>query len=393
MRFRVRYLNAQQQVAECHINAASTAAALEQVSGEGVIALGAHADSPPRILTSTRFDTPVFIAQLATLLGAGLGLVEALETLAANEPVPHRREVITALLRELRSGAPLSAALEGSPEHFPELLCACVRAAERTGDLPTGLARYGDYRGRSDALRRHMVTALLYPVIVLTVGVLVTGFLLVAVVPRFATLIAESGRQLPWGTQLLFDASTAIGSHPLLWLGSSAAVAAALALAMTDSSMRSRLARAPEQIPVVGGLLQRQRVGRFCRALALLLDGGIPLASALNIAMPLAGARTDSQAETLQAALASGLPLSEALTAVGLATPLSTRLLRAGERSGQLAQMLDRVAAFHDDEVARDVERIARVAEPLLMLGLGLMIGGVVLLLYLPIFDLAGGLQ
>jgi len=95
----------------------------------------------------------------------------------------------------------------------------------------------------------------------------------------------------------------------------------------------------------------------------------------------------------LQAALASGLPLSEALTAVGLATPLSTRLLRAGERSGQLAQMLDRVAAFHDDEVARDVERIARVAEPLLMLGLGLMIGGVVLLLYLPIFDLAGGLQ
>jgi general secretion pathway protein F len=393
MRFKVRYLTPTQRIEQRWVTAPDATAALGLVCADGCVALGAQPAQRSWPGSASRFDTPLFIAQLAALLGAGLGLVEALEALADNEPTPARRELLAALLRELRSGEPLSTALGQFPAEFPELLCASVRAAERTGDLRTALLRYGEYRSRSDGLRRRLVTALVYPAIVLAVGMGVTTFLLLAVVPRFATMVADNGRELPWATQLLFDISTSLAAQPWLWLATLVALLAAAAMLWGDAGSRRTLGGWLAQLPLVGGLLLRQRLSRFCRALALLLEGGIPLGSALSVAAPLAGGHAELTGSSLQRSLEEGRPLSEALSSAGLATPLSTRLLRAGEGSGQLASMLARVADFHEDEVTRDIERIARVAEPLLMLALGLLIGGVVLLLYLPIFDLAGGLQ
>jgi len=393
MRFKVRYLTPMQRIEQRWVTAPDAAAALSLVDADGGVALGAKPAQRSWLGSASRFDTPLFAAQLAALLGAGLGLVEALETLADNEPTTARRELLLALLSGLRSGEPLSAALGQFPAEFPELLCASVRAAERTGDLSTALQRYGEYRSRSDGLRRRLVTALLYPSMVLVVGATVTAFLLFAVVPRFAMLIADNGRQLPWPTQLLFEISTSIAGQPGLWLATLVAVLAAVALVWNDAGIRRALSVRMAHLPLVSGLLLRQRLSRFCRALALLLDGGIPLSSALGVASPLVGSDGTATGADLQRAIEDGRPLSTALCDSGLATPLSTRLLRAGEGSGQLASMLTRVADFHEDEVTRDIERIARVAEPLLMLALGLLIGGVVLLLYLPIFDLAGGLQ
>jgi len=393
MRFKVRYLTPTQRIEQRWVTAPDATAALGLVCTDGCVALGAQPAQRTWPGSAIRFDTPLFTAQLAALLGAGLGLVEALEALADNEPTPARRELMLALLRGLRSGEPLSTALGQFPAEFPDLLCASVRAAERTGDLRTALLRYGEYRSRSDGLRRRLVTALLYPAIVLVVGMAVTAFLLIAVVPRFATLIVDSGRELPLATQLLFDISISLAAQPSLWLATLVALLAAAALLWGDAGSRRALGGWLAQLPLVGGLLLRQRLSRFCRALALLLDGGIPLGSALGVAAPLAGGHAEVTDSRLQRSLEDGRPLSEALSSAGLATPLSTRLLRAGEGSGQLAGMLARVADFHEDEVTRDIERIARVAEPLLMLALGLLIGGVVLLLYLPIFDLAGGLQ
>ena len=229
-------------------------------------------------------------------------------------------------------------------------------------------------------------------VIVLLVGALVTGFLLLAVVPRFASLIADNGRELPWATQVLFDLSNSLAIQPALWLATLIALAAISLLLAGDAASRRALSGWVKHLPLVGDLLLRQRLSRFCRALALLLEGGIPLSAALGVALPLASGGADVGAG-LRQSLEDGYPLSSALARAGLATALSTRLLRAGESSGQLAGMLTRVADFHEDEVMRDIERVARVAEPILMLALGLLIGGVVLLLYLPIFDLAGGLQ
>ena len=393
MRFKVRYLTPTQRIEQRWVTAPDATAALGLVCADGCVALGAQPAQRSWPRSASRFDTPLFTAQLATLLGAGLGLVEALEALADNEPTSTRREMLLALLRGLRSGEPLSTALGHFPAEFPELLCASVRAAERTGDLGTALLRYGEYRSRSDGLRRRLVTALLYPAIVMAVGTTVTAFLLLAVVPRFATLIADSGRELPWATQLLFHVSTSLDAQPWLWLATLVALLAAVAMLWGDPGGRRTLSGWLAQLPLVGSLLLRQRLSRFCRALSLLLEGGIPLGSALGVAAPLAGGHAGLTGSSLQRSLEDGRPLSEALSGAGLATPLSSRLLRAGEGSGQLASMLSRVADFHEDEVTRDIERIARVAEPLLMLALGLLIGGVVLLLYLPIFDLAGELQ
>jgi len=392
MRFHVRYLTAEQRLQQRLVTAPDTTAAMAIVSAEGHLALAARPVRGRWAPSGGDLDTPIFTAQLAALLGAGLGLVEALEALAENEPAASRRDLLAALLRELRAGAPFSTALARVPKQFPELLCACVRAAEHTGDLRTALLRYGDYRGRSDGLRRRLVTALLYPVIVLLVGALVTGFLLLAVVPRFASLIADNGRELPWATQVLFDLSNSLAIQPALWLATLIALAAISLLLAGDAASRRALSGWVKHLPLVGDLLLRQRLSRFCRALALLLEGGIPLSAALGVALPLASGGADVGAG-LRQSLEDGYPLSSALARAGLATALSTRLLRAGESSGQLAGMLTRVADFHEDEVMRDIERVARVAEPILMLALGLLIGGVVLLLYLPIFDLAGGLQ
>lgn len=393
MRFKVRYLTPAQHIEQRWVTAPDASAALGLLSAEGCIALGAQPARHAWFSGALHFDTPLFIAQLAALLGAGLGLVEALEALADNEPTPARRELLTALLRELRAGEPLSIALAQFPTQFPELLCACVRAAERTGDLRTALLRYGEYRSRSDGLRRRLVTALLYPGIVLAVGTAVTAFLLTVVVPRFATLITDNGRELPWATRLLFDISASFAAQPVLWLSTLLAVVAVAVLLAGNGDKRRAMASWLMRAPLIGDLLLRQRLSRFCRALALLLEGGIPLGNALSVAAPLAGGDDDQLDVRLQRSLEDGHPLSEALTGAGIATPLSTRMLRAGEGSGQLAGMLARVADFHEDEVTRDTERIAKIAEPLLMLALGLLIGGVVLLLYLPIFDLAGGLQ
>lgn len=393
MRFKVRYLTSAQRIEQRWVTAPNATAALSLVSAEGCVALGAQPTKHEWLGIRGGFDTPLFCAQLSALLGAGLGVVEAIEALADNEPAVAHRDLLLALLRGLRSGEPFSIMLGQFPAEFPELLCASVRAAERTGDLHTALVRYGEYRSRSDKLRQKLVTALIYPAIVLAVGAAVTAFLLVAVVPRFATLIADSGRELPWATQFLFNTSTSLATQPALWLATLLALFAAVAIVSSDARTRHALSGWLAHLPLVGGLLLRQRLSRFCRALALLLEGGIPLGSALGVAAPLAAGHADVTGAHLRRSLEDGRPLSEALFSVGLATPLSTRLLRAGEGSGQLAGMLARVADFHEDEVIRDIERVTRMAEPLLMLALGLLIGGVVLLLYLPIFDLAGGLQ
>jgi general secretion pathway protein F len=161
MRFRVRYLTGDQRIEQRWVTASDAAAALDQVHTEGYVALGGRAARPVWPSGRAGFDTPLFTTQLAALLGAGLGLVESLEALADNEPTPARRELLAALLRDLRGGEPLSAVLARFPTEFPDLLCACVRAAERTGDLRAALLRYGDYRSRSDGLRRRLITALL----------------------------------------------------------------------------------------------------------------------------------------------------------------------------------------------------------------------------------------
>lgn len=336
---------------------------------------------------------PLFAQELLALTQAGLGLIESLETLAERERAVEPRAGLQRLASSLREGLSFSAALRAQGERFAPLFVGVVEAGERTGDLVAALERYLAYQQQVQAVRQRVLSAAIYPVILLVVGGLVALFLLGWVVPRFAAVYAGSQRELPWGSQLLLQWGRFAGDHfALILAGLGAASVAAAYEAWTGSLSRMGQALAP-RVPSVGRWLELLALSRLYLTLGLLLHGGLPVTQAMALARSVLPASRRDAFDRTVALVTQGQPLSEAFGAQRFATPVALRLLRAGERSGQLAEMLTRSAQYHDAETARWVERFSRAFEPALMAAIGLVIGLIVLMLYMPIFDLASSLQ
>lgn len=340
-----------------------------------------------------RFSLVLFSQELLALLEAGLSLIEALQTLEAKERRPATRALLAELLGHLREGKGFSEALAAKGDVFPELYVATVRSAERSGNLPDALSRYVAYQLQFDAVKKKLVSASIYPVMLIGVGLVVTLFLLGYVVPRFASVYAGSGREIPLASTLLLALGNFIDGH---WdvLGAAASMlATGLGLALREPTARRALVDAMLRLPFLAPRAAAFRLARFYRTTALLLAAGIPLTRALTM---VAGLFPTAQRDALvraRCAVEEGCAFTSALEAEGLATPIAASLLRVGERSGRLADMLERAARFHDEEFARWVDWASRLLEPVLMSAMGLVIGTVVVLLYMPIFDIAGTLQ
>jgi general secretion pathway protein F len=213
------------------------------------------------------------------------------------------------------------------------------------------------------------------------------------VVPRFAAVYRDGGRGLPWASRLLLDWGDFAGRHGWVLLGCLAAAAMLLATWVRHVTQRGGWAQVAAIVPGVARWLELLTLSRLFLTLGLLLRGGLPVPAALGLARSVLPVDRAGALDRARERIAEGWPLSQSLDEVGLATSISTRFLRAGERSGQLAEMLSRAAAYHDAETARWVDRFSRVFEPVLMAAIGLVIGGVVLLLYMPVFDLAGNVR
>lgn len=358
-------------------------------------------DLRPLSVTVTRMAWParntfplsLFSQELLALLEAGLTLTEAIEVLCDKEARPEARSVIERLLIALREGKRFSVALEQQPEHFPVLYVGLMRAAERTSNLAESLGRYLEYRGRLDAVRSRVVSALIYPAILAVVGLCVTAFLLGYVVPRFAGVYQGTGRELPWLSQLLISWGGFAAQHGQLLAIAALALAAAAIVggqAWWRSGGPQRLAR---RLPGVATTVITFELARLYLSLGTLLEGGLPILQALRLAEGLLSPETLLRYRAASAAIGRGESLSQAFAANDLATPVALRLLRVGERGGRLGEMLGRAARFHDGEIARRIDIFARSFEPLLMAAIGLVVGTIVVLLYLPIFDLAGSLR
>lgn len=392
MRFAVRAIGAH-GVVSLAIDAADAASAREQVLAQDLRPLSV---APSRSVLPDRrsaFPLALFSQELLALLEAGLTLTEAIEALCDKEPRSATRSVLERLLRDLREGQRFSAALERQPEHFPALYVGLMRAAERTSSLPSSLARYLEYHGQLDIIRGRLVSALIYPAILLVVGGAVTAFLLGHVVPRFAGIYQGTGRDLPWLSQQLMAWGSFAADHGrLLAIAALAALAASIvaARAWWASGGAQRFAR---RLPGIGSTLVLLELARLYLALGTLLDGGLPILPAMRLAEGLLSPETLLRYRLASAAIERGESVSSAFESAGLATPVALRLLRVGERSGRLGEMLGRAARFHDGEIARRIDAFARAFEPLLMAAIGLVVGTIVVLLYLPIFDLAGSLQ
>jgi general secretion pathway protein F len=339
------------------------------------------------------FPVLLFAQELHALVSAGLSLIESLEAFVEKEREPAARAVLERLVAALREGRRFSAALRAQGERFPPLFVGIVEAAESTGELPSALERYVAYAQRLQALRQRVVSAAIYPAILLTVGGLVGLFLLGWVVPRFASVYRSGNRALPWGSQILLDWGEFAGQHAGALLGGLVVVVAAIALWLRAVAARGGLARLAARVPGVSRWLELLTLSRLFLTLGLLLRGGLPLPQALVLVRSVLPAQRAAAVDIVNARIAEGWPLSQAMEAAGLNTPISLRFVRAGERSGQVAEMLHRAAVYHDAETARWVERFSRIFEPVLMAVIGAVIGLIVLLLYMPIFDLAGSLQ
>lgn len=334
-----------------------------------------------------------FSRELLSLLEAGLSLTESLDALFEKEPRSAVRATLRKLVEDLREGRSLSQALERQPEAFPGLYVATIRASEQTGDLPEALGRFVSYQSQADQLKRTVVSASIYPLLLIGVGGLVALFLLVYLVPKFSVIYGDMGRELPWGSQLLLAWGSFIAGHQaLVGIGLLLAVVAA-GVALSSPGGRGMLARPLWRVRAVRDRLQVYYLGRFYRTVGMLLKSGIPALTALEMARGMLPALLESGVALARARVRDGEPLSTALSEAGLTTPIASRMLRVGERTGQMAEMFERTGRIYEDEVTRWLDWFIRLLEPLLMVFIGVIIGTVVLLMYMPIFELAGTIQ
>jgi len=375
----------------------SEAEAVRRVVSRGakVLSIESAAATPDAMASSrnARFPLVLFSQELLALLDAGLNLTEALTTLHAKERQPAVRAVQAKVLNALREGRNFSDVLASAPRHFPEVYVATVRASERTGDLPQALSRYIAYQLQFDTIRKKLISAAIYPAMLLIVGGFVTLFLLGYVVPRFATVYESSGRDMPWLSSVLLSVGKLIYAYWPLALGTVVASFVLLAWGISRPQGRTFLLNQVLRLPWLAAKADEFRLARFYRAVSLLLAAGIALPRAMGMVTGLLSMAQRSRLAQSRIAVEQGRSLSEALLAADLASPVAESLIKVGERSGQLADMLERTARFQDEDFARWIDWASRLLEPVLMTFIGLVIGTVVVLMYMPIFELAGSLQ
>ena len=380
------------------IDAASEAEAIRAAvrGGWRVLAVDAGATSDTgAALRPGKQGLPLlqFSQELLALLEAGLNLGEAMATLHNKETRAGAKATLAAIVLTLQQGQSFSDTLAGFPDIFPDIYIATVHAAERSGNLPEALARFVGYQLQFDAIRKKLISAAIYPCMLLVVGGLVTLFLLGYVVPKFSVVYESSGREIPWMSQMLLGFGQTLAAHPLLCAGALAAVVAAVVFGIANAGARQALVLRLLRLPVLAGKAAEFRLARFYRALSLLLHAGIPLHKALAMVGPMLLPAQQEQLAQARRAVQEGMPFSTALEQAGMATPVAQSLLKVGENTGRLGDMLERSAKFHDEEFARWVDWASRLLEPLLMTIIGVVIGGVVVLMYMPIFELAGSLS
>jgi general secretion pathway protein F len=394
MKFRVRALKPGVGVVDIRLEASDEPAATERAREQGLAVLSVRRAGGFAGLQSpfaARFPLLQFAQELTALSQAGLSLPETLDTMVEKEARQDLRMVLSALRDRIFQGQSFSQALQAHPQVFPALFVASVRASERTGDLSEALQRYVEYHERLDVVRKKVVSASIYPVVLLCVGALVTLFLLGYVVPRFSAIYAESGRELPWMSRLLMQWGRLTGQHGAM-LVAVLGILVAGAIVM-GPKLWTALRRLASRVPAVRSRLMVYHLARLYRTLGMLLRGGIPIVPALGMVSGLFPPELRAALSGARGLVAEGVSLSEAMGRFELTTPVAARMLRVGENSGDMPAMMDRIAGFHDEELSRWVDWFTKLFEPLLMALIGVVVGAIVVLMYMPIFELASSLE
>jgi type IV pilus assembly protein PilC len=341
-------------------------------------------------------DLAIFTRQFATMISAGLPLVQCLDILAKQSSKPSFGRVIGEVTREVEAGSTLSDALGKHKNVFDDLFRNMVAAGEAGGVLDEILMRLATYIEKADALKRKVQSALVYPVVVLTVALGATSFMLIFIIPTFAKMFTEFGGELPLPTKIVLTLSHLLQSY--WWVGLLGGVGAGIALARyyaTENGNRT-IDAIMLKIPVLGDVLLKGAVARFTRTLGTLIASGVPILSGLEITARTAGNKIIAEAIMgARASIREGETVSAPLKRSGVFPPMVVQMISVGESTGALDEMLTKIAVFYESEVDTAVDTLTSIIEPIMIVVMGGIVGGMVVAMYLPMFKLisvvAGG--
>jgi type IV pilus assembly protein PilC len=340
-----------------------------------------------------RVELSMFTRQLSTMLAAGLALLEALDVLSEQSESVAMRKVSARVAIEVRNGADLSSALESCAKTFGPLYVSMVRAGEASGQMDQILERLADHLEDGDKLRTELRSALTYPVVSLGLVVSITAFLLIGVVPGFRDVFESLDSELPAITTAVLGLSDSIREQWLVCAGLLALPFLLLWLTKKTERGGELLDRASLRLPVVGEVLRQVALARFSRTFSTLIRAGVPILAALDIVADTAGNRAIARAvRACSSSVQSGNSLCEPLSQSSLFPPMVSRMVGIGERTGSLEALLEKIGEFYEGRVRATVSSLTSLIEPILIAVMGVLVGGVVLAVFLPILDIVGEL-
>jgi type IV pilus assembly protein PilC len=334
-------------------------------------------------------DIAVFTRQFATMIDAGLPLVQCLEILAVQQPNKGFKKALQDIRQNVEGGATFAAALKRHPKVFSQLYCNMVEAGEAGGILDTILNRLAAYIEKAMQLKRRVKSALIYPGVIITVAITVVIFLLIFVIPTFKTMFEGFGASLPLPTQIVLEASRITRTYWYIFSGMLAAVVLGLRFYYQTPNGQRVIDGLVLKLPVIGELIRKVAVAKFTRTLGTLISSGVAILDGLEITARTAGNKIIEEAVMrTRASIAEGKTIAEPLKASKVFPPMVVSMIAVGEQTGALDAMLSKIADFYDEEVDVAVGNLTSLLEPMLMVFLGIVIGGVVIAMYLPIFKL-----
>ncbi len=341
-------------------------------------------------------DIAFFTRQLATMLRSGVALVQAFDIVAAGAEKRRMADLVREIRNDVSAGEPFATALRRHPAQFDTLFCNLVDAGERAGALEAVLHRIAAHKEKTEGLKSKIRKAMVYPVAVICVALAVSGILLIKVVPQFEQIFAGFGAELPAATLRVIAISEFAQAWWLPLLVAAAALLAGILAARRKQPAREAMDRVILRLPVVGGIARKSAVARCARTMATTISAGVPLIEALNSVAASAGNSVFArEMRRIRDEVAGGQQISAAMRNGRAFPTIVVQMITVGEESGTLDDMLDRSAAYYEEQVDDAVEGLTSLLEPMIMSVLGVLIGGLVIAMYLPIFQLgavAGGL-
>ena len=331
----------------------------------------------------------VFTRQFATMIDAGLPLVQCLEILASQQENKVFKKALAEIRQSVEGGLTFAAALKQHPKIFTSLYANMVEAGEAGGILDTILNRLAQYMEKAMALKKKVKSAMIYPSTIVSVAVIVVIFLLIFVIPTFKAMFDGFGAALPLPTQIVLELSNIVRSYALVGLGVIIGVIVGLKMWYKTPSGKLAVDAFMLKTPIFGVLIKKVAVAKFTRTLGTLISSGVAILDGLDITARTAGNKVvEGAVLRTRAAIAEGKTIAEPLKASGVFPPMVVQMIAVGEQTGALDAMLGKIADFYDEEVDTAVGNLTSLLEPMLMVFLGVIIGGVVIAMYLPIFKL-----